>query len=79
MNSEEVAHPREAGTEGPRATSLSHTSPRVLSLLQRFAYGSRSNHYVHMNQPRHMAIISGNFLQSKERVSARLQPWAWGY
>lgn len=48
-------------------------SPRVPSLPQRFQYEQvPGNHYVHMNQPQHMAGIISSFLQSKERIPAHL-------
>ena len=49
------------------------TSPRVPSLPQRFQYVQvPGNHYVHMNQPQHMAGVISSFLLSKERIRAQL-------
>ncbi|XP_007099929.1 serine hydrolase-like protein 2 isoform X1 [Physeter macrocephalus] len=42
-------------------------------LKERFQYVQvPGNHYVHMNQPQHMAGVIGSFLQSKERIPAHL-------
>ncbi|XP_059967692.1 serine hydrolase-like protein 2 isoform X2 [Mesoplodon densirostris] len=42
-------------------------------LKERFQYVQvPGNHYVHMNQPQHMAGVISSFLQSKERIPAQL-------
>ncbi|XP_066866427.1 serine hydrolase-like protein 2 isoform X5 [Kogia breviceps] len=42
-------------------------------LKERFQYVQvPGNHYVHMNQPQHMAGVVSAFLQSKERIPAQL-------
>lgn len=69
----EAADPRKAPAGGP----WSHHSgppPHHLSLPpQRFQYVEvPGNHYIHMNQPDHVAGITGSFLQSGTRIPARL-------
>ncbi|XP_024593187.1 serine hydrolase-like protein [Neophocaena asiaeorientalis asiaeorientalis] len=49
------------------------TSSLRSTLKERFQYVQvPGNHYVHMNQPQHMAGIISSFLQSKERIPAHL-------
>lgn len=43
------------------------------SLPQRFQFVEvPGNHYVHMNQPQHVAGVISAFLKSKDRVPAQL-------
>lgn len=69
MNHREAADPRKAPPEGPLEPPLT-TCPL---LPQRFQFVEiPGNHYVHMNQPDHVASIIGSFLQSRNRIPAQL-------